>query len=242
MGLPNETLVTIFEQLNVKDLKSITLTDPRFYDIVINTPSINRKFKLNVKWNYDDNIIEALMESDRYFENIFLPIPNHESEHCQSSKTFDLIKNLMKKIGDRVKNAEFQNQSGKLCPKSIFEVLETILNIEALQFRSLSISSKCSVKSTIPIKFNQLKKVDFPVDMLLPILKHVTTIKELSINSIHEFRPKTASDISLEVIEFLSNNQSTLQSLEIKSMIQIFKQDVQVLFKIYTSYRMIWSA
>ena len=94
MGLPNETLVTIFEQLNVKDLKSITLTDPRFYDIVINTPSINRKFKLNVKWNYDDNIIEALMESDRYFENIFLPIPNHESEHCQSSKTFDLIKNL----------------------------------------------------------------------------------------------------------------------------------------------------
>ena len=240
-SLNNDIFITIFEHMNVEDLKNICLVNSRFYELVTTTPSVNKQFKLNVNSNYNATIIEALMESNRYFENISIPILTHRryGEPCKPSQIID----LMKKFGGRVKNIEFMQFKGRKyiieCPKSIFELLQMMPNIESLMIFPKYISSECFErlpKSTI-FQFNQLKEIHAPFTMIFSILKHVNTLEELDVFI------RTNNDAiygtCLEFIEILRNNQSTLKSLKLNTRQGLFKHDIQVLFLIFSIFLII---
>ena len=169
MDLPNEILIHIFEYSNVEDLKCITLASTKFYELVTTTLSINKKFKLKFRSKNDAIIIEALMDSGRCFENVCFPYHN-ENPICKSSWYI----NLMKKIGDRVKNIQF-GKSGEekafICLKFIFKILETSPNIESLQIHNRVLAHCCDEFLASPIgMFNKLKDVHFYSREYLPLL------------------------------------------------------------------------
>ena len=232
MDLPDEILIKIIENLNVEDLKSISLVNSRFYELVTTTPSVNKKFKLNVDSNYNATIIEALMDSNRYFENISIPSSTHRyGEPCKSSQIID----LMKKVGGRVKNLYFLKSDIRIinvCPKSIFELLATLPNIESLMIIPKFISSECAERlptSTTIFKFNQLKEVQAPFEILCLIL--MSTLEKLEI-FMCATNDANYDRNSLELIEVLRNNQSTLKSLKLNAAKELFEHDIQVVLKI----------
>ena len=229
-SLNNDIFITIFEHMNVEDLKNICLVNSRFYELVTTTPSVNKQFKLNVNSNYNAAIIEALMESNRYFEDISIPSSRHRryGEPCKSSQFID----LMKKVGGRVKNIEFMQFMGFIaeCPNAIFELLQMMPNIESLMIFPNNIYLKCLErlpKSTI-FQFNQLKEKLAPFAMICLILKHVNTLEKLSV--IQRIKNDARYGTCLEFIEILRNNQSTLKSLRLIYKSTLFDNDIQVLF------------
>ena len=230
LDLPYDILIMILEKMSVEDLKNICLVNSRFYELVTTTPIVNKKFKLNVDSKYNATITEALMESNRHFKNISIPCSIHyRNEPCKSSQYID----LMKKIGGSVTKMEFKSQDTTVCPKPVLELLQTIPNIESLiilfNFNILQCAEKLP-KSSIPIKFKQLKKVDVPFEIFFPVLKHVNTLEKLIF-----FDPEASngnrdnSSKSMELIEVLRNNQSTLKSLKFNTRHKIFEHDIQVL-------------
>ena len=227
MDLPDDILIIILENLNVGDLKSISLVNSRFYELMTTTPSVYKKFKLNVDSKYNATIIEALMESNRHYENLAIPCSKHDyDEPCKSSQIID----LMKKVGGRVKNMEFIHIDDHRCPKPILELLATMPNIESLMIFPQYIPSECVKRlrrSTI-FKFSQLKEVHVPFAMFLPILKHVNTLEKLILLKRHECVLDHSN--CMEFIEVLRNNQSTLMSLKLNTSHVLFEHDIQVLF------------
>ena len=233
-SLNNDIFITIFEHMDVEDLKNICLVNSRFYELVTNTSSVNKKFGLDIDSNYNATIIEALMKSNRHFEHMSIPSSKHDSDKpmtCKSSQIIDLIKN----VGGRVKNMEFmqfEDQKIIVCPNPIFELLQTMPNIESLMFYSNNISSECveSLPTTTILKFTQLKEVHAPFAMILPILKHVNTLEKLIVFECNEYDLDYSN--CMEFIEVLRKNQSTLKSFKFNAIKEFFDHDIQVLFKI----------
>ena len=219
MDLPNEILINIFEYSNVEDLKCITLASTKFYELVTTTTSINKKFKLKFSSKCDVIIIEALMNSGRYFENVSVPIPYHnENTPCKSSPIID----LMKKIGDRVKNIEFGKETTRMCSKPIFQILGTCPNIESLEISDRNFVSECFGEcSKLPIgNFSRLKVVQIPFNMFLATMKHVSTLEKMIVYNFNRGE-------SLEFIEILRNNQSALKSFIFPMYIHV-EENLQV--------------
>lgn len=227
MELPDEILIIIFEKLNVKDLKSITLADRRFNGLVTGTSKIIKKFKLVVNSNYNLNILQALLDSQRYFENLSIPILDHMMiDSYKSDKMID----LMKRIGGHVKKIKFMD----FCHCCYGALLELLPNIAWLKFdhnvSCLDRPEKLPT-STIKIRSNQLKEVHISFEMLY-FLGHVNTLEKLTICQSKWRYSWNTSEKILEFIEVLQRNRSTLKSLTFSNLTNLFDYDIQALFSI----------
>lgn len=226
MDFPDDVLIIIFDQLDVEDLKSITLINSRCLQLATTTQSINKKFKLTIKEDSNAVIFEALMESNRYFKSVCI---KHTRDEYGRDCSLNPIINLMKRIGAYTKNMEFKCEFHNWHRKPLIDLLELLPNVVTLNLICGRYHFEESLASPIQLKFNQLKEAKLPFNMLCDTLKQVNTLEKLEAldSSFHA----TNSERNLEFVHILRNNQSTLKSLKFNYN-HIRQLDIQVLLKI----------
>lgn len=194
LDLPNHILEKMFQDLPVEDLKNVMLLNSNYYDFVINSFNLSRKFKLVIKKRdlEVNSVNEALFNCERMFLMVEI-----RPDVDRSSFT----KKIFRKFGKHVKSLNASNVSSS----DLVEILATTTHLKEADLagefdydvksnKNITLRNLTSLKiywnrgverCELFSKVTTLKKLDlndYPYKMAIRLFQNQTDLEDLKLN------------------------------------------------------------